>query len=303
VVDVEQIETTKGEKLLAAVLAVFLLIGGVWLYQELDDQVRRALPAAAQPSPQDAAALRRADQAETRLRAAQRDRAQARDRLELRREEYRAELDAGRTAPALERAYRVAQAEHARAEEAVDAARREAEQARPAARAAAGRQEAELGREQRRQALLIFVVRLVTVVALVGGGYWLLGRLRGRGSRWYPLALAFVASAALLSLVLAGDYLTDYVDPLELGPLVLSLVGIAMTLVAFAALQRYLAGRLPLRRVRKRECPFCGYPVRDNVRCEGCGREVVAPCPSCGSARRVGSPYCGACGAPGSLPA
>jgi hypothetical protein len=301
VVDVEQIETTKGEKLLAAVLALFILIGVVWLYQEIDDQVREAMPAEAQPGPQDAAALRRAGTAEERLRRAVGARARARDRLELRREEYRAELDAGRSAPDLEQAYRAAQATFARAEDEEAAARREVEEARPAAAAAAERQGAELAREQRRQTLTIFVVRLVVVLALVGLGYWGLGRLRGRGSRWYPLALAFVASAALLALVMSGDYVTDYLDPLQLGPLVLSLAGIGMTLLAFAALQRYLERRLPLRRVRKGECPFCGFPTRGNVRCEGCGREVVAACPTCGSSRRVGSPFCGACGAAGSL--
>lgn len=36
-VDVEEIETTKSEKLLAVVLAVFLLLGGVWT------KVRRGL--------------------------------------------------------------------------------------------------------------------------------------------------------------------------------------------------------------------------------------------------------------------
>jgi hypothetical protein len=300
-VDVEQIETTKGEKLLAAVLALFLLIGGVWLYQEIDDQVRQAMPARAEPTAEDAAALRRARESENRLGMAQRERAQARDRLELRREEYRAELDAGRAAPALEQAYRAAQADFARAETELEAARREVERARPAAAAAAERQADELAREQRRQALVIFFVRLVTVLALVALGYWGLASLRGRGSRWYPLSLAFVASAALLAFVMAGDYVTDYVDPLELGPLVLSLAGIGMTLVAFAALQRYLERRLPLRRVRKRECPFCGFPVRDTARCEGCGREVVHACPACGSPRRVGSPHCGVCGAAGSL--
>jgi hypothetical protein len=35
-VDAEQIETTKGEKLLAAVLAMFLLIGLLWVYFHVD---------------------------------------------------------------------------------------------------------------------------------------------------------------------------------------------------------------------------------------------------------------------------
>jgi hypothetical protein len=86
-------------------------------------------------------------------------------------------------------------------------------------------------------------------------------------------------------------------DPLDLGPLVLSLFGIAATLVAFWALQRYLARRLPARRAAKGECPYCGYSVRDRgPHCEGCGRTVVAPCSACTAPRRVGVVHCAACG-------
>lgn len=93
------------------------------------------------------------------------------------------------------------------------------------------------------------------------------------------------------------DYVGDYVRWQDLGPLVLSLAGAAFTLAAFWGLQRYLATRIPQRRVRRGECPFCGYPVRGNARCEGCGREVVAPCAACTAPRRVGTAHCGACGA------
>ena len=57
--------------------------------------------------------------------------------------------------------------------------------------------------------------------------------------------MAFVAYAAILTLIGAGDYMTDYFDPIDLGPLVLSLIGIVATLIAFVVLQRYLAKRLP----------------------------------------------------------
>jgi hypothetical protein len=121
--------------------------------------------------------------------------------------------------------------------------------------------------------------------------------LHRRRSRYIPLALGFGAFATALSFVLAGDYLTDYIDPLDLGILALSLFGVAMTVLAFSLLQRYLDRRLPARRVRKGQCPFCGYPVRGNESCEGCGREVVAPCARCEEPRRVGTAHCGACGA------
>jgi len=81
------------------------------------------------------------------------------------------------------------------------------------------------------------------------------------------------------------------------GPAVLSATGILMSLGAMVALQRYLAKRLPARRVKKRECPVCAYPVSGTRFCEGCGREVIAECATCGEERRAGTMRCGACGA------
>jgi hypothetical protein len=297
-VEVEDIQTTKSEKLLVLVLAIFLLIGGIWTYQRIDDEVRDAVGAGVvAPSPQDRAALDRLREADRRLNAATQERAAARDNLELRREAYRTALDAGRSAPALERQYQEAQARFERAQRGVATARTAVEAARPAAESANRRLGAEYERREDRRALITFLLRFLLVAASLGFGYWLLARLRRRGSRYFTVAVAVVGYAAVLAFVLAADYITDYVDPLDLGPLVLSLFGIALTLLAFAVLQRYLARRLPLRRVRKRECPFCGYPVRRNQRCEGCGREVVASCAACGADRRVGVVHCGACGA------
>jgi hypothetical protein len=141
-----------------------------------------------------------------------------------------------------------------------------------------------------------FGLRLVMVLAALVGAYALLGRLRTKGSRYLPIGLAAVGFAAVLALVMAGDYVTDYVDPLEFGPLVLAAVGVGLTLLAFVALQRYLEKRIPVRRVRKRECPFCGFPGRGDSHCEGCGRAVIAECGACGEPRRVGVLHCGACG-------
>jgi hypothetical protein len=297
-VDVEEIQTTRSEKLLAVVLAIFLLIGGVWTYQRIDDEVRDAVGVGhVEPSAQDRVALDRLNDAERQLIIANQEEAAARQNLELRREAYRTALDAGRSAPALEREYQDAQTRFNRAQRGVAEAQANVEAARPAARRAGERVAAESERREDRRALLTFLLRFVLVAGSLAVGYWLLARLRRRGSRYFVVAAAIVGYAAVLAVVLASDYLTDYFDPLDLGPFVLALFGIALTLLAFVALQRYLARRLPARRVRKRECPFCGYPARDNRRCEGCGREVVANCAACGSDRRVGVLHCGACGA------
>ncbi len=140
------------------------------------------------------------------------------------------------------------------------------------------------------------VLEIALTLALLSLGLVLLSVFRRRRSRYLPLSFSVIAPACLLALIFAGDYTNDYYDFADLGPLVLSLAGIALTLVAFFYLQRYLARRVPIRRVRKHECPFCGYPVGEGVHCEGCGREVIGECSSCGKKRRVGTAFCASCG-------
>jgi hypothetical protein len=145
---------------------------------------------------------------------------------------------------------------------------------------------------------LVAVLRLVVVLGILGASYLLIGRLRRDRSRYLPLGFSVAATGAILALVFAVDYITEYIDPLDLGPIVLSLLGGAATVGAFVGLQRYLARHIPGRRVRKGECPFCGYPAREGgPYCEGCGREVLADCSTCHAHRRVGSTHCVACGA------
>ena len=296
-VEIEEIEITKSEKLLAVVLALFILIGGIWAYQEIDDAIQTPSdPEAVHLTPEEEQAISRFENAEVGLRRARTAQAQARDTLELAREEYRTALDAGRPAGRLERAYENARADFAATTDEVAAARRDVAAARPAANAANRKLAGEIDERFRYEALVVFILRALVGAALLLAGILLLGRLRRRGSRYFPVAFALVGTATILLFVLAGDYITDYVDPLDLGPLVLSLFGIAVTLAAFWWLQRYLARRLPFRRVRKGECPFCGYPSGHGRHCEGCGREVLASCATCGGERRVGTLHCAACG-------
>jgi flagellar biogenesis protein FliO len=299
VLDVEDVQTTKGEKLLAVVLTVFLLIGGVWTYQKIDDVVRETSPPdySYRGTPAEQAAVARGDSARQRYQRALNEQARAAQNLELRREAYRTALDEGRRAPQLRQAYVRAQARLTRARRNVAASQQELVRAQPAAQAAQRHiAEVQQGRTERHE-LLTFVFRLGFVLTGIAFGYWLLARLRRRGSRYYAVGIAVVAYSTILAFVMAVDYLTDYFEPLDLGPLVISLFGIAVTLLAFVGLQRYLARRIPQWRVRKGECPFCGYPVRANEHCEGCGRQVIAPCAECNGPRRVGTRHCATCGA------
>jgi len=304
-VDVEEIETTRSEKLLATVLVAFTLIGLLWVYFHIDVEREYELRSSrATLSASERAALARDDRAFDELRTATRRQAARRQQLVDRREAYRTALDEGRRDSLLERRYRAAQAGYAGAQTQRRAAAQSRVAAAPAARAvrrqltaADEREQARIDRLQRHDDRVSLARRLALVLLTLAAFYVLLGRLRRRRSRYIPAAMAGVAAVTLLALVMAVDYLTDYIEITDLGVLVLSVAGAFMTLAAFAALQRYLARRIPERRVRKRECPFCGYPVGDNGHCEGCGRDVIAECATCHTARRVGTRHCGACGA------
>jgi hypothetical protein len=294
--DVEELEVTRTEKLLALVLTVFLLIAGIWVYTRVDDVIRHHVPvprAALTANP----AVARESHAQRRVFAAEERSRTALQTLELRREAYRTALDANKPAAALERRYNAAQAAYAASQRELAAARRQLSAASPAANAVRRTADARIQAALHRQERDAFVLRLGLVLLSIALAYWLLSALRKRRTRWFPLAGSVVVFATIFALVLAADYLTDYLDPFQWGVAVVAVFGIATTLFAYLLLQRHLIRRVPQRRVRRRECPFCGYPLSANTHCEGCGREVVAACARCDAPRRVGTLHCGACGA------
>jgi hypothetical protein len=292
--DVEDIQSTRTEKLLAVVLTAFLLLGGIWTYQKLDDVVRHhvRVPTATRQNP----AIVREAEASRRVFAAEQRQRQALQNLELRREAYRTALEAHKPAGRLEREYNAAQAAYGQAGRDLASARADQRAAAPAAEAARRDAESKVAAALHRQDRDAFLARLGFVGVVILAAYVLLAWMRRRASRWFPLAGSVVVFATIMAFVLACDYLTDYFDPFDWGVAFIALLGSVCTLLAYWAVQRYLIRRIPQRRVKKRQCPFCGYPVGANVRCEGCGRDVVAPCARCEAPRRVGTPHCGACG-------
>jgi hypothetical protein len=214
-----------------------------------------------------------------------------------RREAYRTALEAKQPTARLARVYHRSDARYRLARGRYRAAQRAAAAVRPAAERAESHVARENERRSRHAARVQFVSRLLLVLLALAGSYLLLGLLRRRHSRYFPVALAAVGASAVLALVMAGDYTSDYVEVGQTGPLLISIGGIVMTLLAFWALQRYLRRRIPARRVRRRECPFCGYPAGQNRHCEGCGRTLVGECTACQGPRRVGTAHCATCGA------
>ena len=101
-VDVEDVQTTKGEKLLAVVLDVFLLIGGIWALPEDRRRTSARRPQhritpIVEPRPSRQLVARLPGGADRRLRRAERAAAARRGTTSpFRREAYRTALDEGR---------------------------------------------------------------------------------------------------------------------------------------------------------------------------------------------------------------
>lgn len=304
-----EVETSAAEKTLAVVLAIFIAIGAVWAYVKLDEVAKPETttyqPNQALVNRGELAAITRHREAIREVAAAERDRRSARQQLEIRREAYRTALDAGEPAADLQAEYEAAQAAFVSASRELKiASAAETRTTTPAAAAEMHadelRQDAAAARddEETRHDRIVFLLRLALLIGMLAASYRLLIRLRARNSRYLPAALALIGATAVLAIAMAGDYTESYLAFDEVGPLAISIAGIALTLLAFVALQRFLAKRVPARRVRRGECSFCGFPLRGTPHCEGCGRAAIAACSSCGQKRRVGTPRCGNCGKP-----
>lgn len=304
-----EVETSAAEKVLAVVLAIFIAIGAIWAYVKLDEvakpETSTYLPNQALLDREELTAITRHREAIREVAAAGRDRRAATRQLELSREAYRTALDAGEPAAELQAEYEAAQDELASTSRTLAVATAAEERTQPAATEAEARATelredaaAERDDEQTRHDLIVFLLRLVLLILMLALSYRLLIRLRSRNSRYLPAALALIGATAVLAIAMAGDYTNSFLAFDEVGPLAISIAGIALTLAAFVALQRFLAKRVPARRVRRGECSFCGYPHRGTTHCEGCGRAAIASCSSCHRDRRVGAPRCGYCGNP-----
>lgn len=293
-VDADDIEATRSERFLAVVLGAFLLIGTIWFYVQVDNWI--AGDTYYEPTAAEQAVLDDHDEALRVLDAAHRTRDNAQSAFDIAKNDLDIALQAGRETDELEAAY-----EQART--ALQTAQAELEKADARERELGKQVEviwSKSGQRTGGEEVAIAAARLAFVTVWLIGSYQLLNRMRRERSRWLPTAWSTVGAGVITALVFATDYITDWIDPLDLGPLVLSAVGALATIGAFVALQRWLAARLPGRRVRNGECPYCGHPVRDSAtgkHCEGCGRAVWDDCGTCGADRRVGSAHCVNCGA------
>lgn len=287
---------TGGEKFLAVILSVFILIGTGWIYWQAYDVI---IP---RPSytvtPEHQKATDDAIEASDRLSELQYKLTQ--DQLAL--DQARADLDiainSGDDTTQLRKSYIMAQKELELTKERHRVARIASESADAvSAEYDKAEQEAINNAEVSWHHWLLAGLRLALISAMLAGSLFWTQKMRQRNSRYVPMGLAVTISATILSLVFIIDYITDFIDILELGPIVLSALGIAFTLFAFFVLQRHLLKRVNRVRLRKGECVQCSFPIKDSLRyCGKCGILAAEKCESCGELNRLGLDFCSNCG-------
>lgn len=312
--DIEELETTRAEKVLAVGLVVFLLVGAFWLLARLGELPRRpdydairarhGLEQVDREYRAQQALVERADET-VRARRAELDAAQR--EYEFRREEYRTALDRGVDDPALK-------ARHEQARAAFERAQRDLELAEAVLQAARERfapveaeqrnrwqqAQGEFEAAQRRYELILAAIRFGFVVPAFLGSIALWQRMRRRRSRHLVIGTATLAAGTILMISLFGQYawrfLQDLVTPF------ISLIGSAASILAIVAIKRYVfrPERVVRARLRRHQCPHCGFPVPPGAgyaRCPDCGGALREPCPACGADRPVLAAHCPACGA------
>lgn len=309
--EAEEMETTRVEKALLLGLVVFLLIGGLWMLNQIESLVpspdRADVEVEMNVGPVRAAVEQLQTVVSARqnaLAAREKAAAQADKAYQFRREEFRTGIEASRRSPGQDAEYRQArrtyeatQADVRGAEAAVRQA--EAQLAGPQARFdALERRVGDIyeGRVHRRE-LLLFVLRFGYAGATLTLA-WLAWQ-RGRRARWRFLSLltGFLLAAVGQLVILALMYLWGLLEGIaQLGIAALGALGCALALMA---LKRWVFNheRITRARLAHRVCPACATPFEpDQAHCWDCGRALVEACPHCGGAHLRFAPHCRNCG-------
>lgn len=310
--DVEHVEFTRMEKILALALVVFLLIGGWWVLGALGRLVPRPDWSAIE-SRHDVDRLQNEMSAlEQQLWSARQmvserkiELDRARLEYEFRREEYRTYLGTGVDDPDLLAAYELARDRMESARQLVQAGEsvlEAREEAAAAARHAYHRVREQVSQEHwRAQALYelrLFLLRLAYALPLLLLSLVAWQRFRTRKTGHLIILTSIAAFAALQLLILMGQYAWTVFR--EAAQLAISIGGSAIAIGGLIALRRMLGNpeRRALAHLRNGQCPGCGFPLGDGEYCHSCGRCVLSECQSCGLSGLIHASYCSHCGSP-----
>jgi len=156
----------------------------------------------------------------------------------------------------------------------------------------------ELSKAWRIYQLKVLVLRLSFTIPMFILAILIFLKARTRASLYMIHANAFMAFSALLLAYMTIDYLWNTLSIIGLG-----LIGAASSAIALAYLKKSLFSfeRISQSRVRKNQCYSCGFPfspMGEDEYCRSCGNRVMDTCSECKSLQFTQLPYCHHCGHP-----
>ncbi|MBT9142951.1 MAG: hypothetical protein DDT29_01350 [Dehalococcoidia bacterium] len=307
-------EVTRAERILAVALALFLLIGGMrlaWIinsafplpdYSSLRSQfipeaLEREMNNLWQQNNNKLSALQRLQDEERELR----------QEYETAREEYRTLLDRGIDDKQKMARWEKARDEHRNSQAALSgtqAALRDFQNNILSPRESAFREAearfqerfAQLNSQRNRRAGVALITYALAVFALA---IWVSGLFRTRPllSRYAVIGTSFLGFGAVQTLVVTYQVAYPFLRDLIPVEWVVSLGGSGLSIAGIVFLKNRLLSDEAVRnrRLWKKSCPLCGFPLPGNF-CGRCGAVQQEKCCACGLLTSRFLPWCRECG-------
>ncbi|MDI6886433.1 MAG: hypothetical protein QMD22_08875 [archaeon] len=276
--EAERLEATRGEKILASAMVVFLLIGGVQILNELGDIPDR-------PQPDTYYTKYEVYRLEAEERSIETELRGARDSLEnanaeflraketylFKREEYRVILDRGEEGEIKEREYEEARERYEEAQLRIDAVQAvydeingRLDQKRGEVSIARNLAFDEYGHDYQIYRLKVLAIRLGFVLPLLGVAIVTYLKAKKVRSKYTIHANAFMAFASLLLayMIIVNVWKAVHI----IGISILGAVACAISL-AYLKKQFFSFERISLSRLKENKCPWCGFPIRYDMIC------------------------------------
>ena len=306
--EAERLETTRGEKILAFAMVIFLLIGGINVLNELEDIPDR--PRIDTYNEKYGVYKLEAEERsiETELETASEALGNANDeylRAEkdylFKREEYRVILDKGETDEVKKREYEEARERYEKSRVRLNAAQAVYDEI--AGRLNQKREEVlnaresasdEYRRDYQIYRLKVLAIRLAFVLPLLAVAILVFLKAKKVRSKYTIHANAFMAFASLLLIYMIIENVWKVIHIIGISILGAVACGVAL---AYLKKQFFSFERISMSRLKENKCPWCGFPIRyDMLFCQNCGKKLAEKCPECGKMRPILARFCPHCG-------
>ncbi len=311
--EAEKLEATRGEKILASAMVIFLLIGGIHILTELgdipeiphrDDQYEKyGVYNLENEEKSINSELKVANDALTK---ADNEYLNAKENYLFRREEYRVILDKGEGDEIKEREheearkrYEESQIKLNEAQAVYDAIYDRLNQKRGEVSAAHSLAHGKYNTAYQIYKLKVLAVRLAFVLPLLAVAIVMFLKAKKVKSKYTIHANAFMAFASLLLIYMIIMNVWKVLH--AIGISILGAVACAIAL-AYLTKQYFSFERISMSRLKQNKCPWCTFPIRHDMNyCQNCGKKLASKCPECGEIMPILTLFCPNCGNEGSV--